>query len=123
MQSLERRGLAKNVGKEAGSRQERYEPTEDAKSFIETKDMPEVSEEARRIVIVMLAENDLGWDPDMGWHYRNPAFTELVLMNLEREGLVSCVDRRKRQYAAGARLLDLAYEYGYNPNLIEDDEF
>lgn len=119
MKALERRGLAQNVGEEAGSCKERYEPTDEAKSFITTLSTPEVSKEDRRIVIVMLAEHDLGWDPQAGWHYRNPAFTELVLKNLERDGLVLCIDRKKKQYGAKASLYDLASEYGYDPNLID----
>jgi hypothetical protein len=120
MESLRKRGLAKNVGEAAGSRKERYEPTDEAKSYIETLHISQVSDEAKRTVVVMLAEHDLGWGPDMGWHYRNPAFTELVLRNLEREGLVVCIDRQKKQYAAGDKLYDLAYEYGYDPSVFDE---
>lgn len=120
MKALERRGLAQNTGQEAGSRKERYVPTDEAKSFIENLGMPQVSDADRRIVIVMLAENDMGWDPQMGWHYQSPAFTELVLRNLEREGLVVCNDRKKKQYGGRHSLYALAYEYGYNPDLIDE---
>ena len=117
MEGLRRRGLVKNVGEPAGSRKERYELTPEGESFVATLHTPKVSEGDRRIVVVMMAEHDLDWDPTCGWHFKNTVFTELAMKDLEREGLVQCVDRRKKMYTAGAKLLDLAYEYGYDPNL------
>ncbi len=125
MRGLVARGLVTETehkpSKGTGSTTYSWNLTEAGRKWVELENTPTLPEADLNIIIVMMAEQDLVWEPNT-WHFRTQQYTELGMKDLEKRGLVRQVgDRKDRRYAAGATLLDKAYELGYNPNLLFDE--
>jgi hypothetical protein len=92
--------------------------SEAGQKWVELENTPTLPDEDRRMLIVMMAEQELEWNPKAGWHLKTVQYTELGMKDLEKQGLVRPIgDKKDRRWAGGADLLDKAREYGYDPNL------
>lgn len=99
-----------------------WDLTEAGQKWVELDRTPTLPEGDRNILIVMMAEQDLSWDPKAGWHYKTVQYTELGMRDLEKQGLVRQVgEKSERRYVAGATLLDKAYALGYDPSVFDEE--
>lgn len=125
MKGLVRRGLvSEQVTELSGDRKSySWNLTEAGQKWVELERTPTLPETDRNTLILMMAEQNLEWSPDAGWHLKNQGYTLLGMRDLEKQGLVRQVgDKAERRYAAGSALLDKAYALGFDPSLLDDEQ-